>query len=181
MELLTYAFDSTCTFPFKKCLFRYENREFVIIQGSDTECDNIKTIINDQSERDVVFEIIHKFLYKFGWANGCSFNYRGHYALGLSHPVDLLAYKGNYIVNRIYRNFLVKFNTILPSISSDLEIALSIYNEAKFTKNLFYQFLCFWKILEIPYQTRSLNAVAWVNEIFKREVIKFYDDELLKF
>jgi hypothetical protein len=35
MELLTYAFDSTCTFPFERCLFKFDGREFVLISGTE--------------------------------------------------------------------------------------------------------------------------------------------------
>ena len=53
-----------------------------------------------------------------------------------------------------------------------LEIALSLYNEAMFTKNVFYRFFSFWKILEIKYPTRSTkNAAEYINQMINERKV----------
>ena len=77
MRLLSFAFDCDCIFPFKKCLFEYEGREFVLIPGDDRLCDTIQTIFETDQEWSEIFKIINKFLFCFGWVNKCSFKVKG--------------------------------------------------------------------------------------------------------
>lgn len=168
MELLTYAFDSTCTFPFERCLFKFDGREFVLISGTEEYCEVLTTIIDNSKERDMIFNTIQKFLFCFGWANSCKFNYRDYIAEGISKPVNLFKRRRTSYVRRNYRNLLVGFDFIISPITYEQQVALSLYNDAQYSANPFYKFVCLWKILEIPYANRILKASEWVNDIIKK-------------
>jgi hypothetical protein len=168
MELLTYAFNSTCTFPFERCLFKFNGREFVLISGTEEYCEVLVTIIDNPDERDVIFNTIQKFLFCFGWANDCKFNYRGYIAEGISKPVNLFKRRKTFYMRRYYRNFLVGFDFTISPTTYEQQVALSLYNDAQYSVNLFYEFVCSWKILEIPYANRTLKASEWVNDIIKK-------------
>jgi len=167
MELWAYAFDSTCIFPFERCLFRYEGREFVLYSGNDEQCEVIQTIINHPNERDKVFQIIQKFLFCYGWDNHCYFHFTADAGMGLPKPIDLLE-REPIRVKRKYRNLLVNFEYIISPATRELEVALSLYNDAKYTPDQFYAFICYWKILEIPYSGRTLKPVDWINDVIKK-------------
>lgn len=167
MELLSYAFDSTCTFNFRKCVFKFENREFAMVPGDTYTCDVVHTIAKNSTERDAIFQLIHRFLYRYGWANRCSFHFAGHVAQGISQQSSLNDIKFTFIINRKYRNLLVNFDRIVPPVAPELELALSLFNDANYTNDLFYRFLCFWKILQINLPgRRKLPAHKWIDDRF---------------
>ncbi len=168
MELLTYAFDSSCTFPFKRCLFKFDGREFVLISGTEEYCEVLTIIIDNSKERDKIFNTIQKFLFCFGWANDCKFNYRGYLAEGISKSVNLFKRRRTFYMRRNYRNFLVSFDFTISPTTYEQQVALSLYNDAQYSANLFYEFVCLWKILELPYANRTLKANEWVNDIIKK-------------
>lgn len=167
MEVLSYAFNSKCTFPFERCLFKFEGREFALISGNEEYCEVIQTIIDNPKERSEVFEAIHKFLFRFGWANNCSFNYRGHIAEGLAKPIDIFKRRRVLYIKRHYRNLLVDLAHLISPTTFEQEVALSLYNDAQYSANPFYAFVCYWKILELPFATRTLKAEDWVNDIIR--------------
>ncbi|GAH91859.1 unnamed protein product, partial [marine sediment metagenome] len=49
---------------------------------------------------------------------------------------------------------------IIEANTDELEIALSLFNEANFTNDDFYRFLCLWKILEIRYPNRQTRSAV---------------------
>jgi hypothetical protein len=71
-------------------------------------------------------------------------------------------------MRRNYRNLLVGFDFIISPKTYEQQVALSLYNDAQYSANLFYEFVCFWKILEIPYANRTLKASEWINDIIKK-------------
>jgi len=179
MELLSFAFDSRCKFAFNKCRFEFKKIEFVLYAGDADNCEVIQVIINDESEREQTYRIINKFLNNYGWANHCSFDYRGFCGFGLKDTIDLMKIEPRYIVPRIDRNLTLDFNTIIDAHTSELGIALSLYNEAKFTQNVFYKFFCFWKILSIKNPNRPKeNASDFINRMIKAK--KIYTDGFIK-
>lgn len=165
MKLLSFAFDSRCKFNYKKYLFKFEDRELVLLVGDDKHCEVIQTFAQDNEDEDLIFMQINKFLFCFAYENFCSFHYRGSCARGWNGTRDLLLIEPIYLEERTYRNFVVDFSHIKEASSKELEIALSLYNEAMFTYNQFYKFICLWKILEINYSGRSKKAEDWINDI----------------
>jgi len=188
--MLTYAFDSTCTFSGEKCLFKFGRRVLVFHRGNDEVCDIIRTIVEGREDRDEAFKTIHKFLCCYGWENNCSFHNTGRSIRGLKEKVDLLETKPNIIIKRLYRNLLVGFGytgnllvgfgyTAPSNLSDELFIALSLYNDARYVNDYFYKFLCYWKILEIQYPNRLIKkAKKWINDIIAKGVNIYKDDHL---
>lgn len=165
MRLLSFTFDSRCNFSFKKCLFKFEGRELAFHVGDDKYCEVIQTFAEDNEDEDLIFKQINKFLFCFAYENYCSFHYRGSCARGWNQTIDLLEIPPFYREQRIYRNFSVDFTHVKEASSNELEIALSLYNEAMYTYNQFYKFICLWKILEINYSGRTKKAEEWINEV----------------
>jgi hypothetical protein len=184
MELLSFAFDSRCKFRFSKCRFEFEETEFVLYAGDADNCEVIQVIINDESERERIYQVINKFLNDYGWANYCSFDYRGFCGFGLKGRIDLMKIEPRFIVPRNDRNLIVNFDTFIYTPTNELDVALSLYNEAKFTQNIFYRFLCFWKILSIQNPNRPKeNASDFINKVIEEKKIyldKFIEDLLKK-
>lgn len=176
MRLLSFTFDSNCIFNFKKCLFKYKGREFVLIPGDDKLCDNLQTIMEKEKEWPEIFKTINEFLFCFGWANSCSFKVKGDSSFPLQ--VGLFNTESLYIENRHYRNKKINdFSSIIEVKTEELEIALSLFNEANYTNDDFYKFLCLWKILEIRYPNRKTKtAVDWINQILNNNVNIYVHD-----
>lgn len=164
MKLLSFTFDSRCSFSFRKCLFKFEDRELAFHVGDEKYCEVIQTLAEDNEDEDLIFKQINKFLFCFAYENFCSFHYRGSGARGWNQSVDLLEIPPLCQEQRIYRNSSVDFTHIKEAGSNELEVALSLYNEAMYTYNQFYRFICLWKILEINYPGRTKKAEEWINE-----------------
>jgi len=182
MQILAYAFDSTCEFPFQKCMFKFQGRELVIYSGNEEHCDIIQTIIADPDEWEEVVQIINKFLFCFGWDNKCSFHYTGSIDVGISSSVDLLSIDPVLKVKRKFRTH-VGFSTTIHTNKPELDLALSLYNDAHYSNDVFFEFFCYWKILEIPYPGKKLSATDWINDaIQKKKNILIFDEieELIK-
>ena len=76
------------------------------------------------------------------------------------------------------RNLVANFESIIDVASKELEVALSLYNEAMFTQNVFYRFFSFWKILEIKYPDRPTNnASEYINQMISED--KIYLDSFI--
>ena len=184
MELLSYAFDSRCNFRFKKCKFRFEDLEFVFYSGNKDHCEVVQVINDERKKREQIFQIINKFLNSFSWANHCSFGYRGYCAYGLRDKIDLMKIEPRIIFPRSDRSLVVDFETIINIPTNELEIALSLYNEASFTQNIFYKFFCFWKILSIRYPNRTKESASnFINRMIQTKKVymdKFINDLLKK-
>lgn len=182
MEILSYSFDFNCKFAFKKCKFEYEGLEFVFYCGDENNCEVIQVSNKDENERDKIFRILNKFLNSFGWANHCSYEYKGYCAFGLAREIDLLEIGPRFFVPRNFRNQLVGFESTARVPTEELEKALSLYNEGNFTNNIFYKFFCYWKILDLKYPNRSTNdASEFINSIisFSKISIDNYIKNLL--
>lgn len=192
MELIAYAIDGNFTLKLTKCLFTYNNRDFLFYAGDKNKCDLIITIIEDNKEEEELFETINKFLIRFCWANGCFFKILNISGKGLSDKLDLYEQADLYgkILNypRMSGKKVVNLHSIMEPKTKEQEIALSLYNDAKSSNDFFYRFLCFWKILEIkPSNFKYKNPGEWINHIIEKKnkkniniLIDGYVDELIK-
>ena len=60
---------------------------------------------------------------------------------------------------------------------SGLRRIIHLFNEASFTNDDFYRFLCLWKILEIRYPNRQTrSAVDWINQILSSNINIYIHD-----
>lgn len=169
MWLYAYAFDSTCKFQVERCLFRFQGREFAFYSGNKKKCEVFQTIVDSPKEKNEVFQIIHKFVFCYGWANHCAFQFRHSEGRYLRRPIDLLTTKPMLVAERGACQFmLTNFEYIMLPATPGLELALSLYNDAEYTIDYFYKFICYWKILEIPYLGRKFAAVGWINHVIKK-------------
>ena len=179
MELLSYAFNSKCKLSFRKCKFKFEGLELILYAGNEDNCEVIQVVVNNSNEREKTFQIINKFLNSFGWANYCSFEYEGYCVFGLREELDLMKIGPRFQVPRNSRNLAVNFEVVAKVPTNELEIALSLFNEAKFTHNIFHKFFCFWKILSIRYPNRSTkNASDYINQAIQDKNV--YKDRFIK-
>jgi hypothetical protein len=166
MELLAMAFDSTCSFDFKRCLFKFEGREFALHSGDDNYCEVVQTILQDSSERDSAFGMINRFLHRYGWENGCSFQFRNIVSQWFSKTdLGLLEISPILRARRHYHNVAVTFDHVAAPSSHAVDVALSLYNDARYSTDFFYRFLCYWKILSIPDDHRSRKPAEWINNL----------------
>lgn len=166
MKLLTYAFDSNCKFFFKKCLFKYEKREFLFRVGDDRYCEQIQTIADNNEDESKIFKSVIRFSNCFAWSNHCSLYFRGSSAKGLNRRIDLIKIKDLHKFPRNFGRIGCHFKTTIEPKTQEQELALSLHNEAKSSNNIFYRFLCYWKILEINYKGRGKKTTGdWINEI----------------
>lgn len=165
MELWAFAFDSDADFSFNRCLFRYGDREFLLISGDQNDCHIVQTIIDDREELEETFQNISNFLHGFGWVNRCSFIFSGSMAMGRKGKGDLWREIRRLHVKRKCKDYELKdFIYYRNLISDEQKIALSLMNDANNSRDPFLRFLIYWKVLGIRYSDRNTsNAEEWVN------------------
>jgi hypothetical protein len=149
---------------FQRCLFEYKGREYMLYPGDSEYHMSIDTIISDEREEEIVFESIHEFLYLFGWDNHYCFHYLGSCTLGLGNKNTLLERKiPLYKVPRRMR-CQASFDYITdPNVSEDFKKAISLYNDAKYTNDIYHSFLCLYKIIDLPVKGKTREPGQWIN------------------
>lgn len=177
--LTAFAFSSTGVFQnFKKCLFKYNNREYVLHAGTPEYCDVIQTYITHNDEYNEIFTDLNQFLHNFGWFNQCGFQYKIDAGQGSKHTNDL--YQRNSILQAKRScaiNLAANFEYISNPSTPETTIALSLYNDAQVSNNYFYEFLCLFKILEIDYPNKNnLYASQWINQTLINQPSLIYHD-----
>ena len=166
MMIMSYGFDSdSCRFDFKRCLFEFKGREFMLYSGDMRNCDSFDTVVQDDADADKAFELIHEFLYLFGWTNGCAFHFVGASGFGPGNRDVML--KRTAPVFRCPRGFWYNRTNMLimadPNCSEDFIKAMSLYNDALYCNDNFYRFLCLYKILDLPVNGQTRNPVDWID------------------
>ena len=166
MMLMSYGFDSNnCYFDFKRCLFEYKGREFLLYPGNMRECDSFDTLVLNDEDADKAFELIHEFLYLFGWANQCAFHFVGGCGLGNANRKLMLQRTGPvYRCPRGFWNSRVQMILMAdPKCSEAFMKAMSLYNDANYSNDIFYRFFCLFKIIDLPINGRKYNPSVWIN------------------
>ena len=164
-RILSMAFnEGSCVFKFYRCLFEYKGQEFMLYAGNEKEYMSIDTVVSNAKEEDKAFELIHEFLYLFGWKNNASFHfldasmqYPGNRELLLKRKIPLLRYP-----RRMYQITELLFISALHN-SNELKKALALYNDAD-NQDLYHRFICLYKILDIPIAGKTRNPEEWIND-----------------
>lgn len=165
MMLVSMAFDEgDCVLEFRRCLFEYNGREFMLYPGNNKRYMSIDTVVLNEQDDDIAFEQIHEFLYLFGWENQCHFHFLNSSAM--SGDRDLLLRRQEPLMNiprRMYNitRFLIMSD---PNTSDDFKKAIALYNDARHTQDVFYRFFCLYKILDLPVSGKTRNPEKWIND-----------------
>lgn len=169
MQIFSLVFDEgSCALDFHRCLFEYKGREFMIYPGNNERYMSIDTVIQDDNDGDVVFELIHEFLYLFGWRNKCYFHFLD--ACSSSGNRELLLQRKDPVFwwpRRFIHKTDFDFISSLDA-SEKFKQAVSLYNDAFYTNDIFYRFFCLYKILDIPISKNPRGPEDWINNNIKK-------------
>jgi len=166
MELYAIAFDFNCHFNFSKALVRYNDYEFVFHNGKTDKVDVIETILSNSDERDKFAQTAIDFCLSLVAKNiFCSFSYIAEFAMGLKKSLDLLNKKPSIRISRNDRSSILDINSIKKLETDSQKIVSSLLNDADYNNNPFFKFLCYWKILEVPINSKTRRAERWINDI----------------
>jgi hypothetical protein len=168
MELISYAFNGNAIFNFEKCLFVFEGYRFVLYPGGEKKCDVIQCLIQNDRDREEAFASMNRFLNLYAREHNvffrweCGVESRHFKKMSDDDFFNLEPFVG------AKRNYFVKipyFTTIAKVNSSEQSLALELLNESKASQNIFYTFLCYWKILAIRLDGQQKgHIVNWINE-----------------
>jgi hypothetical protein len=124
---------------------------------------SIDTVVLDEKDDDLAFEQIHEFLYLFGWENQSYFHFLNSSAM--SGGRDLLLRRQEPLMNIPRRlHNITRFLLMSDSnASTDFKKAIALYNDAKYTQDVFYRFFCLYKILDLPVLGKTRNPEKWIN------------------
>ena len=159
------AFNFNCRFDFSKALINYNGYEFVLHNGGIEKVDVIETILYNDDERELFSQTAIDFCLSLVSRNILySFMYLEAFAKGIRKEVNLLGKEPSIRIprseiNSISINFIKKLN------SSEQKIISSLLNDANYSNNPFYKFLCYWKILEVPISSKTRSAEKWINDL----------------
>lgn len=165
LKIMSFGFDANdCRFEFKRCLFEYKGREFMLYPGDSHYCHSFDTLVKGEEDTDQAFEILHEFLYLFGWANQCAFHFVGGSGVGPANRELLLKRTGPCYRHprAFWTNIVSMFTMADPNTSEDFKKAISLYNDAKYTNDIFYRFLCLFKIIDLPVKGIKRNPAIWL-------------------
>lgn len=164
MSILSMAYDTNCIFSFKRCVFEYKNRLFVIYCASDNYHMSIDTYFDGTNrDRNRVFETIHEFLYLYGWHNNCYFYYLG--SASMSGTKDLLLKRNTplYREKMRYIDLQLFYNILDSNCSNVIKNAISLYNDGLHSNDDAYAFLCYYKVIDLFNDGNSSSTVDWIN------------------
>ncbi|MFH1853051.1 MAG: methylamine utilization protein MauJ [Candidatus Neomarinimicrobiota bacterium] len=175
MVLYAIAFDFDCPFSFKKVKLHFGGYEFVFHYGGNQNVDVIETILKDNNETEQFAQTAIDFCQRIVKANEtCSFRYVIEFIIGgIKTPIDLIDKEPAIRIKRRSNNLMADVNEIGEFLSEEQKIVTSLINDAQNTKNPFFKFLCYWKILEIPVDSKYGNARKWINNILKGDQADF--------
>lgn len=186
--VLFIAFDSSGIFK-KNLYFTYGNVEFKLIKGTKQYRELLCSIIDVdatsgpdfEKEWDRVGNIAFKFLSSLGWEHNIGIESVVAGGMGWrKESGGLTRVRRTFLYPRHFHNLIMSPINSLPKIDNDFQsIALSLYREARNASSPYYRFLCFWKILELPYKKghkpkewidRTMANNTWIlKEYFRKE------------
>ena len=172
-ELLEFHIDGDYKFDFKRCLFEFKGRKFlIIINENDEYCDLILSI-SKKDDTDATFNILNNFLCSYAYENHCSFNINTIIAKGIDNCILSVNQGMSSRISRFYRQNK-RFERIINIQTGDQEKALSLLNEGDSNNNEFYKFLCYWRIFEIRY--KKGEVAVWIDNLVKKMLFTFGTD-----
>lgn len=158
--------DGGCHWSFRRAEFQYKNREYVLYPGTGRYYMAIDTWVKDNRERDQAFTEIHEFLYLYGWENQCYFHFIGGGTLGAGN-LQTLRERRKPVV--LYPRWPINTEHLMymadpAGASEDFINAISLYNDARCSIDIFHQFNCFYKILDLPVKGKTRKPADWIRE-----------------
>lgn len=184
--LFAYAFNSNCKFGFKKALFKYQNREFVFWVGDEVHCEVIQTFI-EYPEKEHVFNMINDFLHRFGYINKSGFEFRGAFSQ-TTNSKTLIDAPLIVHAERAPKKLRVEFTHFSDGLASlEVKQALSLLNDAEYSINPWFKFLCYWKIISLRKEAHTwisanvdrFRGLSFYNNLLSQgvDIVKFFSDQ----
>lgn len=165
MHIFSLAYNFSDRFNFTKAKINFQGREFVFHHGGDKSVDCIETILQDKSEQEEFYQVANSFcLGIVANGNDSSFRFLGGSYIGLSQEVDLYDRPPFHQEQRKHQK-LLHVGSVKKLVTEEQILLSSLLNEAIDAKNIFYEFICYWKILEIPINNKSRSAEKWINKV----------------
>lgn len=171
MKIIEFSFDSTCRFKEKRYIFSFKNKDFLLISGDDEFADSILTIIEKETDEEI-FEIVNIFLCSIAWATHNGFQLLASSSKPINNSINLEDLNSFLRIRRYYKN-IINLGPITSIKDEKQEKALSLFNEAEYSNNIFYSFFCLWRILEIKYSEGKVSE--WIDKIAKSNPEKIND------
>ncbi|MFQ5714549.1 MAG: methylamine utilization protein MauJ [Candidatus Scalinduaceae bacterium] len=167
MFLYSMAFDFNCKFEFSKACISHKGCEFILHNGGDNYADVIETILDKYEDRDSFSQVAFNFCLSFVACNSCNFAYLDSCAMSLHEKIDIFDKNPFIKIPRNSRSVLVPLNYIKKVDTEEQSLVSSLFNDATSSNNPFFKFLCYWKILEIPINSKSRKATDWIDSTVK--------------
>lgn len=190
-EFWMYHIDTACLFRKAEYIFEFEGRRYRLIRGTDKEFDKLCTITDGSNkENEENHETTMRFLDYLAWEIGQPIRYIGAGGHGYHEGVITLETALiSFFHGRTLRGLLVDVSRI-PNVSDGTQrLALSLWNEAKYSNSPFLGFINYWKILELSPHGKKIKgkaherAIKWINSVpshrvyMGKEVEKTLDEE----
>jgi hypothetical protein len=172
-EFWMHHIDTACLFRKAEYIFEFEGRRYKLIRGTEKEFDKL-CIITDGSnkENEESHETTMRLLDYLAWEFGQPIRYVG--AGGQGYPEGKITLETaliNSFHGRTLRGSVVDISCIPNVTNSTQRLALSLWNEAKYSNSLFLGFINYWKILELPSHGKKIKgraherAIKWINSV----------------
>jgi hypothetical protein len=171
MKIIEFSFDSTCRFKEKRYIFNFKNKDFLLISGDDEFADSILIIIDKETDEEI-FEMVNIFLCSIAWTTHNGFQILASSSKPINNLTNLENLNSFLKIRRYYKN-IINLGPIISIKDEKQEKALSLFNEAEYSNNIFYSFFCLWRILEIKYPEGK--AANWIDNIAKSNPEKISD------
>ena len=167
-QIACMVFDSgVCSFGFKRCVVRYRDKIMVIYSSDSIYHMSVEICFDDEDKdslsRDEAFDLVHDFLYKYGWANGCSFHYLDSCAMSGNESVMLSKQNPLFRIRKVILSEKEFSKLLLPDCNEVLKKAITAYNDGNHSNDKLYAFLCFYKVIDLFCNGKSSRTVKWIN------------------
>ena len=156
----TLSFDTDKDFDKAVSEVEYDNFKIEVVQGSASQSHNLYVPFSQDTDFLGSLGAGLRFLSELSWLFNSRVNYFGSVGSGQNKiPIrEIAAYY--WIKNAIC---LTDYRQI--AIRKEQKIALGIYREARNSNSRFYEFLSYFRIINMTNRTR-LMQVAWINNNF---------------
>ena len=155
-----YHIDTTCFFRKAEYIFEFEGRKYRLIRGTEKEFDKLCTITDGSNkENEESHETTMRLLDYLAWEFGQPIRYVG--AGGHGYHEGKIALETALISSfhgRTLRSLVVDISRIPDVTNSTQRLALSLWNEAKYSNSPFLGFINYWKILELPSHGKKIKG-----------------------
>jgi hypothetical protein len=153
---LTIGVETTVAWPTSEAAVSFEGQRIFLRPGSETAAPCIDIHYDDPLTDEGAYDLIQRFMSSLAWVEGARI--RQVMALGSGVRTSVGHGMGARIINP---NFKADY---LPSPADEKQrLALALYREALSVNVIAYQFLGYFKIINILYSTTQTQE-EWVNK-----------------